>query len=337
MSNQTSRRQFLRQTIAFSALTATGSLTRGFAQPVNPHAQHILMIGDWGAEDMTRGQQQVAASMVSYAAKNHLKPQSLFMLGDTWYGDLDGGVASSRWNTQFEQLYPASAFPGPAYTIPGNHDYQHMPPTVNKLRAELDYAKTGKSRWTMPSRWYTFDVPTPDHKPLLHVIATDTNAPHAIKPSDTVNFTLSEEDWHEQTQWLVAELARPTPAPFTIVLGHHPIFSNGPHGDHARLIADWEPIIRQHKVTAYLAGHDHDLQHLEFAGHPTSFVCSGAGGADLYDIKIDEKQRGPYAEKVHGFTHLEATPEALTFRHVNEKNEVVYAFTKSRTGEVKAL
>jgi 3',5'-cyclic AMP phosphodiesterase CpdA len=295
------------------------------------------MIGDWGAEDATRGQQQVGASMVSYARKNALKTQSLFLLGDTWYGDLDGGVNSARWESQFEQMYPASAFPGPAYTIPGNHDYQHMPANVNKLHAELDYAKTGKSRWTMPARWYTFDVPTPDHRPLLHVIATDTNAPHPIKPTNTVDFTLSEDDWHEQTEWLKAELAKPTTAPFTIVIGHHPIYSNGPHGDHARLIADWEPIIRQHKVSAYLAGHDHDLQHLEFANHPTSFVCSGAGGADLYDIKIDEAQRGPYAHKVHGFTHLEATPQRLTFRHVDETGAVVHAFSKSISGNITIL
>lgn len=331
----TSRRQFLRQTFAFSAAAATGSLARALAP--DPSAQHIFMIGDWGATDPTRGQQQVAASMVRYAQQHAIKPQSLFFLGDSWYGDLHDGVNSTRWQTQFEQIYPATSFPGPAWSIAGNHDYQRMPLTVNKLHAELEYAKRGHSRWKMPSRWYTFDVPTPQNTPLLHIIATDTNAPRAVEKFDPVNFTLNHAEWEEQTQWLAKELARPTAAPFTFVIGHHPIYSNGPHGDHKTLILDWEPLIRQHKVTAYLAGHDHDLQHLEFEGHPTSFVCSGAGGADLYDLKIDEKQRGPYAMKVHGFTHLEATPTTLTFRHINENGETVHAFTKSLDGKVQVL
>jgi diadenosine tetraphosphatase ApaH/serine/threonine PP2A family protein phosphatase len=120
-------------------------------------------------------------------------------------------------------------------------------------------------------------------------------------------------------------------------MGHHPIFSNGPHGDHKVLIADWEPLLRKHKVDLYLAGHDHDLQHLEFEGHPTSFVCSGAGGADLYDLKIPESQRGPFAEKVYGFSHLEILPSQIAIRHIAADGRVVHGFTKSSGGAVKLL
>jgi hypothetical protein len=38
---------------------------------------------------------------------------------------------------------------------------------------------------------------------------------------------------------------------------------------------------RRHNADLYLSGHDQDLQHLEFKGHPTSFVISGGGGAEL--------------------------------------------------------
>ena len=30
------------------------------------------------------------------------------MLGDNWYGELAGGVNSSRWQIQFEEMYPSS-------------------------------------------------------------------------------------------------------------------------------------------------------------------------------------------------------------------------------------
>ncbi len=333
------RRSFVRQTVAFSAVAATGGLARALAPAPDPKATHILMIGDWGYTNL-EGQRQVAAAMATYTKQNSLKPEALFLLGDSWYGDLSGGADSPRWQTQFEQMYPASLFPGPAYSIMGNHDYQRIPIGVSKVQAELDYAKRGQSRWTQPGLWYTFDHTSAGAKdPLLHVIALDSNAPGSrlIASLDPVNFTLNAAQWQQQLQWLDAELAKPTRAPFRIVLGHHPIFSNGLHGDTSALVRDWEPRLRAYNVHAYLAGHDHDLQHLEFAGHPTSFVGSGAGGADLYEIKIPESQRGPFAHRVYGFTHLEATPDRLIFRHIDADGNVLHVFAKSKNAAVTLL
>lgn len=331
------RRSFLCQTIAFSALTATGKLAEALAPAPDTNAHHILIVGDWGAVDPT-AQNQVAQAMVSYTQRNSLHTEALFMLGDTWYGDLDGGVDSPRWKTQFEDMYPAGVFPGPVYSIMGNHDHQRMPHNVNKVEAQLAYARRGKSRWTQPSLWYTFDITPPGSAdPLFHVIALDSNRPQKIEMIDPIQLNLTRAQWEEQLQWLEAELEKPTNASFRIVMGHHPIFSNGPHGDNKELVHDWEPLLCKHNVPVYLAGHDHDLQHLEFADHPTSFVGSGAGGADLYEIKIPDSRRGPFAHKVYGFTHLEATPTQLTFRHIDAQGKIIHAFTKSKDGKVSLL
>jgi len=120
-------------------------------------------------------------------------------------------------------------------------------------------------------------------------------------------------------------------------VAHHPVYSNGPHGDHKMLIADWDPLLREYKVHLYLAGHDHDLQHLEFEGHPTSFFLSGGGGADLYNERNEVKQRGPYFNKVQGFSHLEATEKVLTLRHLDTQGNVIHAFRKSVDGKVDIL
>ena len=334
-----SRRSFLRQTVGFSAMAATGGLARALAPAPDPKASHIVMIGDWGWTD-EKSQRPVADAMAAYTQKYDLKPEALLLLGDSWYGALPGGADSPRWQTQFEEMYPAAVFPGPAYSIMGNHDYQRMPIGVSKVQAELDYAKRGKSRWIQPGLWYTFDhTPAGAKEPLLHVIALDSNAPgsRVISALDPINFTLTAAQWQQQLEWLDAELAKPTRAPFRIVIGHHPIFSNGRHGDTAALVREWEPRLRAHKIDAYLAGHDHDLQHLEFAGHPTSFVCSGAGGADLYEIKIPDTERGPFAHRVYGFTHLEATADKLTFRHIDAQGNTLHAFTKSKDGVVALM
>jgi tartrate-resistant acid phosphatase type 5 len=87
-------------------------------------------------------------------------------------------------------------------------------------------------------------------------------------------------------------------------------------------------------VDLYLAGHDHDLQHLEFEGHPTTHFLSGGGGADLYDLKIDPSQRGPYAQKVYGFSHLSVSPKQMTLRHLDRGGNVLHAFTKTPQGKI---
>jgi hypothetical protein len=100
------------------------------------------------------------------------------------------------------------------------------------------------------------------------------------------------------------------------------------------LIRDWDPLFRKYNVNVYMAGHDHDLQHLEFEGHPTSVFLSGGGGADLYTLKVDPSQRGPYAQKVYGFSHLSVTARQMTLRHLDQNGRTLHAFTKTPQGKI---
>ncbi len=330
-----SRRGFLRQSFAFSALAALGSdLAFAHVPPTSSGAHEILMIGDWGYEN-AEAQTRVAAGMSAYARKNSIQPEAFFLLGDNWYGALEGGVNSTRWKTNFEDMYPRELYNCPAYAVLGNHDYQNFP--ESKVQSELAYAHTPGTRWTMPARWYTFNFPS--RNPLITFIALDSNMPHGKASASNSDkpprdFTLTPEEKDQQLAWLTAELARPRTTPYLAVIAHHPVYSNGPHGDHATLIADWDPLFRKHNVTLYLAGHDHDLQHLEFESHPTSFFLSGGGGADLYNFKTDPAQRGPYGQKVYGFSHLSVTPSQLTLRHLDSEGRTVHAFTKTPAGKI---
>ncbi len=206
-----------------------------------------------------------------------------------------------------------------------------------KVESELAYARTPGTRWTMPARWYTFEFPRKN--PLITFIALDSNMPHG-KPSSSASdkpsrdFTLTVEEKDQQLAWLTAELSRPRATSYLAVIAHPPVYSNGPHGDHATLIADWDPLFRKHNVTLYLAGHDHDLQHLEFENHPTSFFLSGGGGADRYNLKTDPAHRGPYGQKVNGFSHLSVTADQLTLRHLDTEGRILHAFTKTPAGKI---
>ena len=330
-----SRRRFLRQSFAFSALAMLDQLPT-IARPSksDPAAADLLMIGDWGYDDDHAAQFRVAAAMRDYATEHGLRTKALLLLGDNWYGALEGGVHSTRWQTEFEMAYPASTFSCPAYAILGNHDYQNWP--GNKVDAELEYARSGKSRWTMPARWYRFEFP--EHNPLITFLAVDSNMPFTDgSASKGRNFTLTVQQQAEQLAWLEGELKRPRSTPFLVVMGHHPVYSDGLHGDHPVLVRDWDPLFRKYGVHLYLAGHDHDMQHLEFHGHPTTFLLSGGGGADLYDLKIDPSQRGPFAQKVYGFSHLSVSSNRMTLRHLDAGGVSLHAFAKTGEGKIEIL
>jgi hypothetical protein len=113
-------------------------------------------------------------------------------------------------------------------------------------------------------------------------------------------------------------------------MAHHPLYSNGSHGDTKALIAQWGPLFQEHRVHAYLCGHDHDLQHLELEGLFTSFVLSGGGGANTRRLDSDRKM--PYGDDVHGFTHLRVARKELVLTHLDASAKPLHRFIKRTDG-----
>ena len=324
-----SRRRFLLQTAKFSALALLSSPLALAELPVpatlpDPKSNHILMLGDWGTVTEPGQQIAVANAMKRWVSQNSIRPDALLMLGDNFYGEMPDGVNSRRWITQFEQMYPPTLFPGPAYAVLGNHDYETF--RGNKVAAELAYTKQS-TRWTMPRRWYS--VTLPKENPLLTLICLDSNIPGS-KGYDLWpwSFVLTRQQHDEQQRWLEAELGKPRTTPFLAVTAHHPLYSNGKHRDNPKLIAQWDSLLRRHNVDLYLSGHDHDLQHLEFKGHPTSFVISGGGGAELVDWTTPPQKRGPWGLRALGFTDLQISKEEVVVRHIGKDATVLYEFQK---------
>lgn len=321
-----SRRRLLKQSFAFSAaLALSGRRRLVSADEIDATDRHLLMIGDWGDFKDIKPQTAVAQSMKLYAEGANIRPDAILLLGDNFYGAFKGGTSCPRWRTQFEDMYPAGVFPGPCYATLGNHDYDDEP--KDKLAAQLAYAKERPgTRWTMPAKWYAFDFP--GKKPLVKFIVLDSNYKNRVE-------SLTEAEKSAQLAWLGAELAKPRTAPWLVVMAHHPLYSNGRHGDHPHLISDWEPLFKQHKVDLYLCGHDHDLQHIEFEGHPTSFVVSGGGGARAREIK--DLKHGPFGRGIHGFSHLQVGADRIILRHLDANRKQLHAFSKTTAGRVTLL
>lgn len=338
---QLTRRGFLRSTFAFSAAAALSGCGAGvfderYADPVTGGISHFLMVGDWGIESGS-AQSVVANAMRAYPGARGFETDALLMLGDNFYGDMPDAANSPRWQTNFEQMYPHSVFDCEAIAVPGNHDYQRTPDS--KLDGQYAYAARGGTRWTMPSRFFRFTWPQKD--PSITFICLDSNMPNERAqpwpPPDATYYTQTDAQRQEQLDWLTNTLSQPLTTPFLAVIGHHPLYSNGPHGDNATLIRDWDPLFRKAGVHLYLAGHDHDLQHLEFEGHPTSFFSSGGGGADLNTLRPSLAHRGPFQLEAHGFSHLQVRSDLMILRHLDTNGHLLHKFTKTPDGVVTIL
>jgi len=54
-------------------------------------------------------------------------------------------------------------------------------------------------------------------------------------------------------------------------------------------------------------------------------------------LKIDPTKRGPYAQKVYGFSHLSVTPKQMTLRHLDADGRQIHAFAKTSKGEIEII
>ena len=295
----------------------------------------LLALGDFGSGD--ERQKAVARGMARYAASLGKKPDGVMFLGDNFYGPMPGGLKSPRWQTGFSDVYPGADFPGPCWAIFGNHDYHD---NRGGELVQLGYAGSlgRKTRWTCPSKFYRLDLPA--ENPQVTILMIDTNwesinrRVHNVKGNDRPCW-MSVDEEQAQLLWLKQQLGSKR-APFTIVAGHHPVYSDAAHGDTKELVEVLGPLLEQQGVHAYFCGHDHDLQHMELENLRTSFVLSGGGGARLYES--DEAPRaGSTVLDVHGFTHLSIAGETMTIRHVDPNGKIVHAFTKGVKHDWKIL
>ena len=247
----------------------------------------VLAFGDFG--DGSDRQTRMAEAMARFHAKTPF--DFAVTLGDNFYPAGMTSPVDPRWRRDFERLYAPMHIR--FYPSLGNHDWVLADSPV----AEILYSDRSKL-WQMPADRYTF-IAGP-----VQFFAVDTNLVTRA-----------------QLEWLDRELGRST-ARWKVVYAHHPIYSYGMHGDDAGLRDNLLPVLRG-RANVYLAGHDHDLQHIapEDGVH---FVVAGGGGASPRAITAGP--RSLYAASKNGFAVIEATRSALTVMLVDESLETLHQF-----------
>jgi tartrate-resistant acid phosphatase type 5 len=276
---------------------------------------NLLSMGDWGMGN--KDQRAVAAALANYASSSGVTFDGILLLGDNFYMKIPRGIEDPVWQNIFEKMYDPTKLNFPFFVALGNHDYLD-----GKDAIELEYAKAHpESRWKLPARWYRLDIP--QQNPLVTVLMLDSDKD-----------PLGEARWNEQKAWMESELSKPRGV-WTICCAHHPLFSNGGHGDNGVMQKEWGPMFVKHNVDMYVCGHDHDLQHLQIPGWFTSFLLVGGGGADVKLMRLDD--RGPLSRLTHGFAHLDFSPQSVTVKYIVEDGSILHEFTRDKSGKITVI
>jgi tartrate-resistant acid phosphatase type 5 len=246
----------------------------------------VLAFGDFG--DGSDAQKKVAAAMLGYHA--HRRFDFAVTLGDNFYSIGMASPDDERWKTWWSDLYDPLRIP--FYATLGNHDWGQP----NSPAAEIVFSQKSPS-WRMPAAYYTYTAGA------AQFFALDTDV-------------ISEKQLLWLTEALDASRAR-----WKIVYGHHPIYSEGQHEDNNTKIDQLLPVLRD-RADLYLAGHDHDMQHLKPEGRLHFFVA-GSGG------KLRPIEPGPrslFARSAHGFAVLEIQADSLSVAFVGIDGEELYRY-----------
>lgn len=134
----------------------------------------------------------------------------------------------------------------------------------------------------------------------------------------------------EQRQWIAKALAE-SKAPWKIVIGHHPLYSSGRNGGTKGTRKILEPLLIQHKVDLYLAGHDHDYERFSPI-HGVQYIVSGGGGSYLYAFKKVAPQ-SQVRLKTHHFLLMETNATTLKIEAINRFGEVIDCLMLRKTAQ----
>lgn len=286
-------------------------------------AVDLLITGDIGTGN--ENQRAVAAVMEGLCAR--VRPHAVLLLGDNFYDDGVTSVDDPQWEAKFERMYDGPCLARTRFfAVLGNHDYH------GNVEAQIAYTARRADRWTLPARFYSVRFGR-----ILHLAVVDTNSFELCGIARLCGF-----DW-------TREELRASAARWKVVAGHHPALSSGRHTPFARLRGLTLPrTLCQARPDLYLAGHDHNLQHLigvyEFvprgigpllqalAGTDclTEQLVVGGGGGGLYAIGPPSPSRH-WAMTSFGVLHARFDGEEARYVfHAAPGGEALYGFVRRK-------
>ena len=284
-----------------------------------PGALNFMAMGDWGRNGADH-QKEVAVQMGKTASQ--IKAQFIIATGDNFY---PSGVIS-QWDPlfkySFEDIYTAFSLQWDWYPVLGNHDYKSNPD------AQVAYSKISR-RWKMPARYYSKLISIPgDTASKILILFIDTNP---LIPEFYSNKeygpNAKKADSAKQKKWIAKELSNTSPdIKWKIVVGHHPMFTGGSRTDGYDTKAirkTLKPLLDKYGVDVYLAGHEHNLQHLVADGKTQHFISGAASEKTTVRLIPESKM----AASEYGFMIFSVTGKQMQVQTINSNGKIIYSTT----------
>lgn len=295
-----------------------------------------LAVGDWG--DPNNAQRSVVAQMGKEAERLGGVHFAL-LVGDNFYPRGVSTWDDPLFDTTYEQVFVSEALQVPHFVVLGNHDYRKNP------EAQVQRSHLSASRWVMPSRWYSREFVlncggdgtgggTPG--PSLLFLFLDTMV-LAGGTAGQVSGIMREMHW----AWIEDQLHSAT-ADWIIVVGHHPVYSAGYHGDTATLVQGLMPLLEWYGVDMYISGHDHNEQFLLLpSSGPTgvdgarfdptlgpAYVLTGSGSKLRQSPTVSAHPGLVFMSTTYGFTSMRLNQTHLKTNWVTMTGEVVQSHVR---------
>jgi len=285
---------------------------------VNPQALNFIVMGDWGRNGEDH-QKEVAVQMGKTAAKGSV--DFIIATGDNFYPK---GVISEfdpHWKYSYEDIYTAFSLQWDWYPVLGNHDYGANPD------AQVAYSKISR-RWQMPARYYSKKFNLEGDTTKQVVIAFIDTTP-LIKGYYSGNgHAVHGQDSTAQKQWLEKVLADPSPnVKWKIVVGHHPMYTGGGRTeshDTKSIRRILEPLFEKYRVDAYLAGHEHSLQHIAGPSKNVNHFISGAASERTPARMLPNSK---FAVSEYGFMLFSVLRDKMLVQVIDYQGRILYTTT----------
>jgi hypothetical protein len=298
-------------------------------RPTAPDRVRFAAIGDAGTGNAVA--HQVAEVLRGVCAREGC--DFVTMLGDSYYPVGVSGPEDPQFQSSFESVFaglkgppfadaggrsvggaggvavPAALRPAfadrtgiPMLPVLGNHDVK-MPGSARYMV----FHSRESDLWRMPNYEYAYRVGP------ARFFAINTNCPPL-------------------TWWRLKDRLEEPFAGWTFVMGHHALYSEGPHGDE-NWATHWFWDDLQPKVQFYLAGHNHLLEHLQREGQGTDYVVSGSAGGDKVGPPDSDDPSAAtlrFQNPQPGFAWFDVQAERVTWRFYGTDGQVLYEHTRTR-------
>eukprot|EP00871_Galdieria_phlegrea_P004635 jgi/Galph1/5172/GphlegSOOS_G3850.1 len=303
----------------------------------------FLVVGDWGRNGHYH-QKSVAKAMA--ALSRRARPSFIISTGDNFYEDGVESVHDKQWNVSFEQVYdflPLKSVPW--YVVLGNHDH------LGNYTAQLVYSHRS-DRWIMPHPFYS--VPLVSRTGLTYDFLFLDTTPFIQDSYGNVARKIGKQNWRLQLAWLEQELNRSS-SHHIFVVGHHNMFSSSIAGERGseELRTLVKPLLDKYafRISAYISGHEHSLQHLQPDGinGMDHFISGGGSRIDHlqdapkntqkhwyscckvlpYKVENEQDPRSLFRESTHGFFMFQLFSNEMTVEAFNRKGRRLYVYRKA--------